>query len=101
MQMSGGDANVPGAPGNLAGMAMMGMGPSGGMGYLAPPYNNNMQAMFGALTPMDMKRMYAQGPMMGMGGMPPMGPMGPMGPTGPMGRMGPMGPEGMGDEEMA
>jgi hypothetical protein len=97
MQMSGGDANMPGAPGNLAGMAMA-MGPSGGMGYLAPPYNNNMQAMFGALTPMDMKRTYAQGPMMGMGGMPPMGPMGA---TGPMGRMGPMGREGMDDEQMA
>ena len=36
MMMSGGDANMPGAPGNTGALMNMGMipGPSGGMGYL-------------------------------------------------------------------
>jgi hypothetical protein len=48
----------------------------------------NGQAMYGPLTPMDFKRMYAAGAQMMGGGM-----MGPMGPMGPMGRTGPMGAE--------
>jgi len=96
MMMSGGDANMPGAPGNTGALMNMGMmpGPSGGMGYLNPPMAMNGQAMYGPLTPMDFKRMYAAGAQMMGGGM-----MGPMGPMGPMGRMGPMGP--MGAEEEA
>jgi hypothetical protein len=91
MMMSGGDANMPGAPGNTGALMNMGMipGPSGGMGYLNPPMAMNGQAMYGPLTPMDFKRMYAAGAQ--MGGM--MGPMGPMGPMGTMGRTGPMGAE--------
>ena len=85
MMMSGGDANMPGAPGNTGALmqaGMMGMGPSGAMGYLQRSMPINGMAMYGPLTPMDVKRMYSAGAQLTGGGL--MGPMGPMGPMGSM-----------------